>query len=327
MIKKIKPTRLISAFLVLTCLSLLLSACTKAPNENVDEAVYYTVKFNTVGGTEIAPMQILSGNTVNQPSSPTRDNYIFFEWLKGTAPYSFDTPVTEDLTLTARWMSAGSVFSFVVDEETGNINITGIKELPKTDTLHVPSVINGFSVTEIDSGAFGTFTPDYVTSVTVPESVSSIGAYAFEGFPVNLSVSGTITELGEGAFDGCTYLKSIKLGAGITAIPFSAFSNCAMLRSVVIPEGVELIDENAFKDCASMVTVVLPSSVKTVGDSAFHGCSSLKTVFFGGTEEELDAIEADSKNDELFDANIYFYSETESEGAWHFDEEGKPKLW
>lgn len=327
MIKKIKSKRLISMLLVLVCLAGLLSACAKTPDDDVDEAVYYTVKFNTVGGSEIAPMQILSGKTANQPASPTRDNYIFFEWLKGSVPYNFDLPVTEDITLTARWMSAESVFSFVVEEGTGNITITGIKELPKTDTLHVPSVINGFTVTAIDGGAFGTFDSDYITSVTVPESVTEIGTYTFEGFPVKLNVQGTLTALGEGAFDGCTYLKSVKLGEGITSIPFAAFSNCASLGSVAIPEGVELIDENAFKDCASMVTIVLPASVKTIGDSAFHGCGSLKTVFFGGTEEQFDAIDADNKNDELFDASVYFYSETELEGAWHYDEDRKPKLW
>ena len=327
MMKKIKSKRLISMLLVFVCLSGLLSACTKTPADDLDEAVYYTVKFNTVGGNEIAPMQILSGKTVNQPASPTRDNYIFFEWLKGSTPYSFDMPVTEDITLTARWMSAESVFSFVIGEDTGNITITGIKERPKTDTLHVPTVINGFNVTAIGDGIFGTFEPDYITSVTVPESVTEVGAYVFEGFPVELNVLGTLTALGEGAFDGCTYLKSIKLGEGITAIPFAAFSNCTSLKSVAIPEGVELIDENAFKDCASTVTIVLPASVKTIGDSAFHGCGSLKTVFFGGTEEQFDAIETDSKNDELLDASVYFYSETELEGAWHYDEDQKPKLW
>ena len=327
MIKAKKIIALLTALALLSGALLLMPSCTQTPDEKVDETVYYTVRFNTVGGSEIEPMKVLAGKKINQPPDPTRDNYIFFGWLNGTAAFDFEFPIKEDTVLTARWMSADSVFSYLIDEETQELTVTGVKEYPKAEVLSIPSVIKGFEVTQIGDGAFGTFNSDYVITVNIPESVRSIGAYAFEEFPANINVNGCISSLGEGAFSGCVYLTAITLGEGLTEIPYSAFSKCVNLKSVIVPDGTEIIEENAFKDCASLITIVLPATVSAVKDSAFHGCDSLKTVFFGGDQAQFDAITAESKNDELFDAKVYFYSETEAPDCWHFDEDGKPKLW
>ena len=124
-------------------------------------------------------------------------------------------------------------------------------------------------------------------------------------------------------------LESIKLGQGMSSIPFMAFNDCTSLTTINIPEGVTVIEENAFEGCAAMKTIVLPSTLTLVQDSGFLNCSALKSVFFAGTEEQFDAIEFTDSNDDLLDANIYFYSETEptSEGAyWHY-ENSKPVIW
>ena len=327
MTKTKKLTARLLALVLLFAVLAVLSACAEPHDDTPNEAVYYTVRFNTAGGSEIEPMKVLEGNKLKQLPVPTRDNYIFFGWLNGTATFDIEFPIKEDTVLTARWMSADSVFSYTIDEETDTLTITGVKEYPKTKNLSIPSVIKGFEVTGIGDGVFGTFNSDYVLNLNIPESVTAIGAYAFEEFPANISVEGSISYLGEGAFSGCAYLLSITLDSGLEEIPYAAFSNCGRLKSVSIPEGVTKIEENAFKDCASLVTVVLPSTTSFVGDSAFHGCASLKTIFFCGGETEFDAIITEGKNDELLNARVYFYSETEAPDTWRFDEDGKPKLW
>ena len=97
----------------------------------------------------------------------------------------------------------------------------------------------------------------------------------------------------------------------------------------MIPEGVTKIEENAFKDCTALVTAVIPKSVTTIENSAFHGCESLKSVFYGGTDAEFDNMDIHDMNHPFNDAKLYLYSETEATDGdfWHFDEDGKPRIW
>jgi hypothetical protein len=93
--------------------------------------------------------------------------------------------------------------------------------------------------------------------------------------------------------------------------------------------GTVHVEENAFEGCTSMLTVVLPSTLSTIEDSAFAYCSNIKTVFFGGTEEQFDAIEIADSNEAITDANLYIYSEsepTDDGNYWHY-EGGSPVIW
>jgi len=322
----------LSLILVLAMsVSVLFAACAKDGTDGqTSETVYYTVDFNTAGGNKIESMRIASGQKISTPVPPTRENYIFVEWRYQLAPWNFATgKVTSDMTLTAHWIAADSVFMYDPIEGTGNAMITGLKSLPEISALSIPQVLNGYNVTAIGDEVFAEFNSTRITSITIPETVTSIGKYAFEDITVKLNVKGELTQIGEGAFMGCTALESVQLGSGLTSLPFSAFYGCSSLKSVIIPEGVTLISEDAFKDCSSIVTAVIPSSVTEIENSAFDGCEALKTVFFGGTEAEYDAIAINEKNDALEDINLYFYSEEKpmSDGYWHFDEDGKPTLW
>ncbi|MBR1455883.1 MAG: InlB B-repeat-containing protein, partial [Oscillospiraceae bacterium] len=65
-----------------------------------------TVTFDTDGGSEVAPVQVLTGETVKKPTNPTKAEYVFGGWYLGETAYDFSTPVTEDITLTATWTEA-----------------------------------------------------------------------------------------------------------------------------------------------------------------------------------------------------------------------------
>ena len=67
----------------------------------------YTVTFDTKGGTTVGRQKVGDGGTVAEPAAPTRDGYVFQGWYKDDAKYDFSTPVHADLTLTARWKTAG----------------------------------------------------------------------------------------------------------------------------------------------------------------------------------------------------------------------------
>lgn len=63
----------------------------------------FTVSFDTAGGSKVASQKVREGARVSEPADPTRSGHSFDGWYKGDAKYDFSTPVTADLTLTARW--------------------------------------------------------------------------------------------------------------------------------------------------------------------------------------------------------------------------------
>ena len=97
-----------------------------------------------------------------------------------------------------------------------------------------------------------------LTSVTIPEGVTTIGYYAFSG---------------------CSSLASVTIPKSVTSIGSSAFEYCSSLTSIAIPEGVTSIGEQAFRYCSSLTSITIPESVTTIGESAFYGCSFAHSNF------------------------------------------------
>ena len=89
-------------------------------------------------------------------------------------------------------------------------------------------------------------------------------------------ISNGITHTGDGAFDGCTNLKEIKLSNTIETMG-SSFTRCYGLESVTIPYGVKEL-RGTFARCFNLKEVTLPDSLLNIGDSTFNNCRSLKTI-------------------------------------------------
>ena len=164
--------------------------------------------------------------------------------------------------------------------------------------------------------------PGMLDAYIVPSSVTSIGERAFSGCRslTSVTIPESVTSIGNSAFSECSSLTSVTIPASVTSIGGYAFCDCSSLTSVTIPDSVTSIGGYAFCDCSSLTSVTIPDSVTSIGNYAFAYCSSLKFVYYGGTQEQWNAVSIGYKNDALT-AALFLYT-TPSEQKTIFDLNG-----
>lgn len=173
---------------------------------------------------------------------------------------------------------------------------------------------NGNEVTEIALDESVTQIPDYtfkssnLTSVTIPDSVISIGRYAFFGCTglTSVTIPDSVTSIGECAFSGCTGLTSVTIPGCVTSIGGYAFSWCTSLTSITISEGVISIEYGMFYDCTDLTLVTIPDSVTSIGIEAFYGCYRVNTVYYAGSRSQWNSISIGIRNGDLTSANVLY---------------------
>jgi len=115
--------------------------------------------------------------------------------------------------------------------------------------------------------------------VIIPESVTKIGDYAFNGFPgiYEVVIPSTVEEIGVKCFHNCYDLKKIILPPKLKEIKEGMFDGCTNLEEISIPDGVEIIGEVAFQKC-NLKKIKLPSKLKKIEEYAFSTCTKLEEV-------------------------------------------------
>ena len=120
-----------------------------------------------------------------------------------------------------------------------------------------------------------------MTSVTIPNSVTSIGGVAFYGCSglTSVTIPNSVTSIGNSAFSGCSSLTSITIPNSVTSIGRYAFSDCSGLTSITIPNSVTFIGIATFAGCSSLTSIIIPNSVTSIGNYAFASCSKLENFY------------------------------------------------
>lgn len=109
--------------------------------------------------------------------------------------------------------------------------------------------------------------------VTIPEGVKTIHESAFFSAAISsVHIPESVTSIGSQAFEDCKNLKSVNLPEGLTLIDKDTFSGCSELSDINIPQGVKTIGDTAFKDCSKLAALTLPGGLTVIGDRAFCGC-------------------------------------------------------
>ena len=119
-----------------------------------------------------------------------------------------------------------------------------------------------------------------LTSITIPDSVTSIGGWSFSGCTglTSVTIPDSVTSIGDGAFAVCTGLTSITIPDSVTSVGEFIFAHCNGLTSVTIPDSVTSISNYAFYKCSGLTSVTIPDSVTSIGEEAFGLCTSLTSI-------------------------------------------------
>ena len=125
-------------------------------------------------------------------------------------------------------------------------------------------------ITSIGQSAFANLTK--LKKVVIPNSVTLIGAYAFQGCSglTSCTIGSGVTEVGESAFSGCTKIENNLNLPNITTIRTTAFRSCKKLKSVTLGSGCTRVENGAFADCSGLTAVTVEAtSVPTCGTNVF----------------------------------------------------------
>ena len=184
--------------------------------------------------------------------------------------------------------------SFAGCENLREINIpSGWTAIPKrflqdcTGPLGTITIPEG--VTSIGAYAFSGCSG--LTGIDLPDSLTSVGEYAFyQSGLTSIGIPDSVSEenFGEYALGNCTALTSIRLPSSWTRVPEGLLWGNTSMTSWEIPEGIVSIGENAFRDSA-LESVTLPSTLQTIGNYAFHG-SQITEVTIPGSVTEIEAF-------------------------------------
>ena len=161
-----------------------------------------------------------------------------------------------------------------------NATITGYSGT--STTLVIPSVFiaNGITLTVIGIGA-NAFRYQYqLSSIALPNTLTSIGdgAFSFSSL-ASITIPNSVLSTGESMFYRCYSLRTATIGSGLLSIAAGTFTDCQYLNSVTLPPSLTSIGMSAFSGCSRLISITIPNSVTTIGTQAFKGCSSLNGIF------------------------------------------------
>ena len=175
---------------------------------------------------------------------------------------------------------AGTTFTLdpTLENFSYTLDTSYIPQGPPPTPAALIGVTIGNTVVSIDDDAFQQCA--LLSSVTFEpiSTLTSIGNYAFKTCTAlkTITIPNSVTSIGTGAFES-TGLITITIPNSVTSIPTYAFWTCTALTSITIPNSVTSIGDFAFRSCTALSNVVIPNSVTSIGVDAFLA-SGLTTV-------------------------------------------------
>lgn len=178
--------------------------------------------------------------------------------------------------------TCGENLTWVLDDE-GTLTISGTGDMEEYGWIGTPWKYDNFNKVIIENGvtSISNYAFQYcldLTSVTIPDSVTSIGINAFKGTPwlEKKCTENALVIVNGILIDGSTCSGNVVVPDGVTSISGYAFEYCEDLTSIIIPESVIDIGACTFSSCSNLTSITIPDSVKNVGYDAFFETAWLK---------------------------------------------------
>lgn len=283
----------------------------------------YTITTSITNGTcsgdssiqqdSTANLTLTAGSDYVRPTNITVTGATF-TYNSNTGAIALSNP-TGNVTVTATCPERA--LSFRTDGNSAYV--TGIGTYNKAAVVIPATSPDGYTVVGIDDGAFGGTS---ITSVSIPDSVLTIGRWAFYDCTalVGITLPNSISSIGSNAFTNCNNLSSVSITDiaawcnisfespsanpvyhtesirlngqlvrdlvipnSVTIVKPYAFYYCTTLTSVTIGNSVTNIGDGAFCYCTGLTSVTVPDSVTSIGNQAFYGDSALTSITYSGT--------------------------------------------
>ena len=244
------------------------------------------IKRAAFANTDLAAVTIPEGVTVISGDAFMGCENLFSVTIKGN--------------VTDIGFSAFEGCSFTSIELPSTVTYIGHWAFANNPNLKSISIPNGVDI--IEPGTFNKCTS--LTSVDIPESVTSIGSQAFSY---------------------CSF-TTLTIPGNVKTIGSCAFEKCEKLTSVVLEEGVQEINNSAFENCKNIITVTIPSTMHLINECAFYGCTSVTAVYCNAAPGTLQwftvstrpdfkiATDADPEKTKCYVKSEYLYAFTHSLG-------------
>lgn len=189
-----------------------------------------TVMFDANGGLpKPQDQKILYGETASKPQNPSMPDSVFVGWYleNAAAPYDFNTPVTQNITLIAKWKG-----DFTAYRLTKDLTVT----------------VGKFKYRVID--------PDKNTAAVTGSTGKSAKNLAIGDTVLIKGTSCTIVQIDSSAFKNYKKLKKVTIGANVATIDKNAFSGCKKLKTITLKsDALKAVKSGAFKNTAKNLTV------------------------------------------------------------------------
>ncbi len=230
-----------------------------------NEIFYTTTDGNITEDYDLTGFLDADGNELNIVSNVYED---------GRGVITFDGEI-KTIEIYSLW---GNLTSITIPESVDDID---------SDAIHCSTMqkfIGKFASEDgrflIVDGAIKAFAPAGMTSVIIPDGVTSIGRYVFSGYEIeSVTIPEGVTTIGEEAFSECQSLASINIPNTVTTIENYVFHDCISLKSsLVIPDSVTTIGVGVFQYCTSLTSVTIGSGLTAISDWLFGDCDSLTDI-------------------------------------------------
>ena len=215
----------------------------------------------------------------------TLDSVFIPDGLTAVEESSFEIYTTVYAHLDTDGAKAVSKAGLSFKVQDGNIYLRYIYSEDEVEGLEVVRADEGVTTVdipeEVTSIGYCAFYNSYsLTAITIPDSVENIGSHAFYycNNLTSINIPSGVSVIRDNTFKGCSQLVSISIPGSVTGIESDAFADCSSLKEIDLPKDVTIIGEGAFSGCTNLQSITIPAGVTSIEQSTFYKCNNLETV-------------------------------------------------